>query len=40
MAAAHPDQINMASYSARDVQILHIHQMLSDIGSVKVVFQL
>jgi hypothetical protein len=30
---------NMASYSARDVQILHIHQPLSDIGSVRLVFQ-
>lgn len=39
MVAAHPDHINMASYSARDAQILRIHQMLSDISNVKLVFQ-
>jgi hypothetical protein len=31
----------MATYSARDVQVLHIHQLLSDIlvGNVRMIFQ-
>jgi len=39
MDAVHPGQTNMASYGARDIQIFHIHQLLSDIGSIRLIFR-